>query len=213
MLFQDRKTAAKKLAHLLKKYNSQTDAIILAIPRGGLELGAILRKELNLPLDIVATKKITLPQNEEYAIGAVDPEGSIELNPEATTYQIPDENDLKKESEHLKTILQKRYEEYRGKETPLPDLKNKTLIVIDDGMATGYTVLAAVRFLRRQHPKKIILAVPVSSEEAHALLNPEVDELICPFLPENFYAVGQFYKDFPQVSDEKATQLLNLKKA
>jgi len=206
-LFKDRVDAAHQLAAKLQEYKGDKNAILLAIPRGALQLGAVLRDELKIPLDIVVTKKIGAPGNEEYAIGSVAPDGSVDVNQEAVSmYGIP-ESYIKDEAQRLKHVIKRRYEEYRGS-PELPNLKNKIVIVVDDGIATGFTTRAAVRYIRSQKPKKIVLAVPVSAVDSAEKLKKEVDEFICLETPEDFYAVGQFYEIFPQVEDEEAKRLL-----
>lgn len=210
-MFEDRKTAAEKLSGELKKYKGNKDAIILAIPRGALEIGEVLRKKLKLPLDIVVTKKIGAPGNEEFAIGVVDPDGNYSCNEDTLAmYGIPISY-VKEEAERLKHVIKRRYEDYRGSATP-PDFSGKTCIIVDDGIATGHTVKAAVDYLRRQKVKKIVLAVPVSAVDSAARLEKEVDEFICLERPSDFYAVGQFYQTFGQVSDEEAIRILAFNK-
>lgn len=207
MLYQNRQDAARQLAAKLAHYKGDQNAIILAIPRGALEIGAVLRDKLNLPLDIVVTKKISAPGNEEYAIGAVGPDGQWEVNESVVqSYGIPHEY-LEDEAKRLQHEIKRRYLEYRGDQNP-PDLKNKTCIIVDDGIATGFTTLAAVRYIRRQNPKKIVLAVPVAATDSYEKLKKEVDEMICMDVRNDFYAVAQFYQEFPQVSDEEAKRLL-----
>lgn len=206
-MFQNRIDAAKQLVPKLIGYKHNPDALILAIPRGALEIGAVLRDELGLPLDIVVTKKIGAPGNEEYAIGVVGPDGLWEVNESVVkSYGIPREY-IDDEAKRLQHVIRRRYEDYRGDPNP-PDLKDKTCLVVDDGIATGFTTLAAMRYLRRQKPKKIILAVPVAATDSYERLRREVDKLICLDIRDDFYAVGQFYREFPQVSDEEAKKLL-----
>ncbi|MFH0838165.1 MAG: phosphoribosyltransferase family protein [Patescibacteria group bacterium] len=210
MKYLNRKDAAEKLFPKLEKYKGNKDAILLAIPRGALEIGEVLRNKLKLPLDIVVTKKIGAPGNEEFAIGVVDPDGRHSCNENVlATYGIPMRY-VEEEAERLKHVIKRRYEDYRGSPTP-PDLKGKTCIIVDDGIATGHTTEAAVDYLRRQKAKKIVLAVPVSAVDAAARLEKKVDEFICLERPDDFYAVGQFYSDFPQVSDEEAKEILGLR--
>lgn len=207
--FENRKQAAEKLSEELKKYKNDKDAIILAIPRGALEIGAILRKHLKLPLDIVVTKKIGAPGNEEFAIGVVDPDGEFNCNKDVlSSYGIP-MSYVEDEAERLKHVIKRRYEDYRGSATP-PDFKGRICIIVDDGIATGHTVEAAINYLKRQKAKKIVLAVPVSAADSATRLEKEVDEFICLEKPSEFYAVGQFYDIFPQVSDEDAKEILGM---
>lgn len=211
-MFKDRHDAARQLLPKLEEYKGDKNTILLAIPRGALEMGAVLRDELELPLDIVVTKKIGAPGNDEYAIGSVGPDGSYDINREVVEeYGIPDTY-TKGEAKRLQHVIKRRYEDYRGNK-PLPKLKNKIVIVVDDGIATGFTTLAAVRYIKSQKPKKVILAVAVSAPDSYRKLKKEVDELICLDLPDDFMAVGQFYQNFPQVSDEEAKNLLGFKKS
>jgi len=209
-MFKDRADAANQLIPELEKYKNNKDAIILAIPRGALEIGAILRDKLNLPLDIVVTKKIGAPGNEEYAIGVVGPDGEKQINEDIIRYYNIPEEYVNDEAQRLKHVIKRRYEDYRGNPKP-PDLKDKICIVIDDGIATGFTTLAAVRYIRRQKPKKIVLAVPVSAVDSHKKLEKEVDEMICLHVRDDFFAVGQFYEIFGQVEDAEAIKLLGLR--
>lgn len=208
--FEDRQSAAEKLVDPLKKYVGVKNAIILAIPRGALQIGAVLREQLHLPLDIVVTKKIGAPGNEEFAIGVVGPDGQYHCDKNTLAgYGIP-LSYVEDEAKRLQHMIKRRYEDYRGSPLP-PDLKDKICIVVDDGIATGHTTEAAVEYLRRQKAKKIVLAVPVSAADSAARLEKEVDEFICLQKPDDFYAVGQFYQNFPQVSDEEAIRILSLR--
>ena len=210
-LYRDRQDAARKLLPALQKYKSKKDVLILAIPRGALEMGAILRDELKIPLDIVVTKKIGAPGNEEYAIGSVAPDGSVEVNQEVMgLYGIP-QSYIDDEALRLKHVIKRRYEDYRGDPNP-PNLKGKIVIVVDDGIATGFTTMAAIQYIRKQNPKKIILAVPVSASDSYKKLKSAVDEMICLQVRDDFFAVGQFYEVFNQVSDEQAKKLLDFQK-
>lgn len=209
-MFKNRQDAANQLLPELEKYKGNKDAIILAIPRGALEIGAVLRDKLDLPLDIVVTKKIGAPGNEEYAIGAVGPDGEKQINADVTRYyKIPKEY-IDDEAQRLKHVIKRRYEDYRGDPNP-PDLKGKICIVVDDGIATGFTTLAAVQYIRRQKPKKIVLAVPVSAVDSYEKLKKEADEMICLSVRDDFFAVGQFYDIFGQVEDDEAIKLLGIR--
>lgn len=209
--FKNRKEAAKKLSSALQKYKGRKDTVLLAIPRGALEIGDVLQEGLNLPLDIVVTKKIGAPGNDEFAIGVVDPNGSFSYNEKIlNSYGIP-MSYIEDKARRLKHVIKRRYEDYRGSDIP-PNFEGKTCIVVDDGIATGHTVQAAITYLKKQKVKKIVLAVPVSAIDAANRLEKEVDEMICLEKPDEFYAVGQFYEDFPQVSDEEAKRILGMRK-
>lgn len=206
-MFYDRFDAANQLAEKLKKYKNAADTIIVAIPRGALEIGSVLCEKLNLPLDIVVTKKIGAPGNPEYAVGAVDPDGQVYLNPETLLYErIPDEY-IVEEKKRLTEIIKEKTEHYR-KGLPKQNFTDKTIILIDDGIATGFTMRAAIAYLRRQKAKKIILAIPVAAKDSLNEIKKEVDEVICLQVPFFFGAVAQFYDIFTQVEDEQAIEYL-----
>lgn len=217
MLFLNRHDAGKQLAEKLKKYKDKEGIIILAIPRGGLEVGYELAVGLNLPLDIVVTKKIPAPNNEELAIGAVAPGKETVLYDELVAMYDIDDDYVRRQTERLDEVIRRRYAEYHDSQKQVfPDLKNKIVIITDDGLATGYTMLAAIQYVKKQRPAKIIVAVPVSAKETADRIRGEVDELIVLHIPLSFMAVGQFYEEFPQVEDEKAKEYLrkaNAKKA
>jgi len=206
-MFKNRQDAAQQLSAKLLDYKNKEDAIILGIPRGGVETGYYLAQELNLPLDIVVTKKIGFPGQEELAIGAVDADGNIELNEGLLkSYSIEKEAMMRKGKE-IKKMLDKRLKDLRG-DQPLPDLKGKTIILTDDGIATGFTVKAALHYLQKKGAREIILAVPVSAQDALAELEKEAAKVVCLHSPTLFAAVGQFYDEFDQVSDGEVKKML-----
>lgn len=202
-MFKDRYDAAEQLAIALSGYYGMTDTIILAIPRGALQIGEVLHKRLKLPLDIIITKKISHPMSEEYAIGAVGPDGEFFVNPTVDVSKEYIENERKK----LENLVEERYKQYRG-EIPKPKISGKTVIIVDDGVATGSTILAAIHVIRKQNPKKIIIAVPVGASDAMELIKREADEVVCISIPETFFAIGQFYENFVQVEDKEAIGIL-----
>ena len=202
-MFQDRTDAGIRLAEKLTFYKDQ-DVVVLAIPRGGLPLGAIVAKALNAPLDVALIKKIGHPNNKEYAIGAVSLESVITSD----TVNIP-KSYIEEETSWIRELLKKRYQQYYKNGKP-HDLKNKVVILVDDGIATGNTLLATVELVFKQKPKSIVVAIPVAP---HSSINkvensPYVNEVICLQMPHNFRAVGQFYEEFDTVSDEEAIQIL-----
>lgn len=209
-MYYDRLEAGLLLAKHLKKYEHDP-GVVLAVPRGGVPIAYIVAKELNWPLDLLLTKKIGHPLNSEYAIGAV----SL-----SERYIVPHENVtdayIDKETNRIRTRLREMYKKFMGDREP-ENLKDKTVVIVDDGMATGNTLLGTVNMLRKSDPKKIIIAVPVSSASALEKLSPVVDEIICPLVPEYFSGVGAFYENFYQVDDEEVTyyleKLRELKKA
>lgn len=200
MIFKDRFDAGEKLAQALKKYKDK-DAVILAIPRGGLEIGNVVAKKLKLPLDVVLTKKIGHPLHKEYAIGAVSLEGSIVSDP-----NIPKDM-VDEEIKRLQSDLKKKYKLYVGKRKPV-DIKDKIVIIVDDGIATGRTMLVTIDLVKHHNPKKVIVAIPVGAPDSIETLKERV-EVVCLSAPFGFFAVGQFYANFDQVSDESAIELLN----
>ncbi len=197
-IFKDRQSAGKLLAKHLKQYVGVDNMVILGIPRGGIVVAAEIAKELKLPLDIIVTRKIGHPNQPELAVGAVDLDGEV----------IGNVGEVGGIVEKELGELRRRESLYRQGRTPLK-LKGKTVILVDDGIATGATTLAAVNYLKRHEAKKIILAVPVASYEAAEKLGKQVDEAIILETPEYFQAVGQFYEYFLPVSDEEVIKYLN----
>jgi putative phosphoribosyl transferase len=206
MVFKDRFDAAQKLVPLLRDYQGKANTLILTIPRGGLELGYVLAKELRLPLDVIFIKKIGFPSNPEYAIGAVSEsqvfiEEHFKHMPELQEY-------IKKEVTSLQNLIKQRNEKYRQGMPPF-SLENKTVIIVDDGVATGNTLLATIAVIKTYNPKKIVAALPVASKEAVTKIKKVVDDVICFLMPEQFYSVSQFYQNFAQVDDQEAIDLLH----
>lgn len=211
MHFADRIDAARELAPKLAHYKNARDTYILAIPRGSLQMGYELSKILHLPLDIVVTKKVPHPQNEEYAIGAIAPDGEVLLNPAEAARTSPAY--IEETKGELLEEIKRRYHMYRkNMGTPdagnIPSFRGKTVIIIDDGIATGFTMKAAILYLQRQKAAKIVVAVPVAAPDSAREIATMADELICLDTPVFFAAVGQFYEEFPQVSDEEAAAFL-----
>jgi putative phosphoribosyl transferase len=198
--FKDRETAGRQLAQKLIQYKGKA-AIVLGIPRGGVPVAAEIANALNCPLDVLLCKKIGHPAQKEYAIGAVSLTDS---------YLIPHENvDPVYIAEEIK-IVRQRLEEMKKRFSVNNhfSVAQKTVILADDGMATGRTMIAAIRLLSKSHPLKIILAIPVASGSAKQLILSEVDELVILYEPEWFTGVGAFYEDFEEVTDEEVIQLL-----
>lgn len=195
------------MAAALKKYNNSPNTIILALPRGGVVVGYEVAKKLNLPLDIVVPRKIGAPANPEFAIGAITEQGVGVFDEMIIgAYGITEsylQNEIKKE----KAEAERRQKLYRGGRPPL-DLKNKTVIIVDDGLATGLTMRAAVKSIKKSGTAKIIVAIPVTSPEAAELVKKEVDEIIYLEAPAFFGAVGSFYEEFGQTTDEEVIDLL-----
>jgi len=208
-MFLNRQEAGEKLALKLKKYQDNPQTIILAVPRGGVVVGYELAKRLNLPLDIIITRKVGAPGNPEFALGAVTQEGQLILNKETLNYYNLDSDYLKKEAERQIQEIKRRLKKYRGAK-PLVNLKDKIVIIVDDGIATGASIKAAIYSIKSQKPKRIILAIPVGPKETIEELRKEVDKIVCLKEPVIFFAVGQFYQSFEQVSDEEVKKLLSL---
>lgn len=206
MKFKNREEAALLLVEKLQKYKDK-NAVVLAIPRGGVPLGYVISKSLNLPLDIVLSKKIGHPGHKEYAIGAVTLNSRILSNAA---------NDISKdyiesETEKIRENLRRRHQEFYGNRKEV-NLQDKILLVVDDGIATGNTMLSIIEMLHSQNPKKIVVSVPVSPPDAiqNFQNSPFIDEVICLMMPHDFRAVGQFYEDFGEVNDEQVKQLLEV---
>jgi len=201
MMFHDRTHAAFLLTHDLKKYQ-RADAIILAIPRGGVPIGYTIAHQLSLPLEVVLSKKIGHPDNPEYAIGSVSSTEMMLTDTEGISDAY-----IKSEIKRLRKLIEQKYSLFMDGRTP-SDLKGKVVILVDDGLATGNTMLACIEQVRKSDPGKIVVAVPVSSNSAYRKVKEQVDELICLYTSVDFYAVGQFYENFSEVSDETVVKLI-----
>jgi len=210
MVFQNRIEAGRQLAAKLQVYKATKNLIVLAIPRGGVVVGKQLADFLGCPLDVIVTKKIPAPGSPELAIGAVGPaswRGEPVIDEELAAKVGADEQYLKFKIENLKFEVARREKEFRKGKPPL-DLKNKIVILTDDGVATGATMAMAVEIVRQQEPKKIIVAVPVIARDSLEKIAALADEVVYLEAPELFFAVGQFYREFEQVSDEIVIKIL-----
>lgn len=199
-MFKDRTAAGYQLATRLEPYRGK--ALVLAIPRGGVPIGRVVADHLNLPLDLALCKKIPHPKQPEYAIGAATLED----------YFIFDEPGLPpgyadQEVARIRERLRDMHERYLpGK--PAPKIQGETVILVDDGAATGWTLLSMIRLLRQQSASRIVVAIPVAPADTQRKLSLEADQVVCLRLPKLFYGVGGFYQEFPQLSDEEVSQLL-----
>jgi putative phosphoribosyl transferase len=183
------------------------DVVVLALPRGGVPVGFEVARELHAPLDVFLVRKLGFPGHEEFALGAIASGGVRVLNPAAFRMARFSEEEINELAEKEQRELERREEMYRG-DRPRPELHGKTVVLIDDGLATGSTMRAAVMALKKLDPAKIIVAVPVGSSDAVELLSREADEVVCAAVPEPFYSVGQWYREFEQTSDEEVQRLL-----
>lgn len=201
-MFQDRMDAAIQLAEALKKYKNE-EGVVLAIPRGGVPIAFVIAKELGWPLDVILIKKIGYPLNPEFAIGAVSMQGRI-INKSIDV----DKEYIESETLKIREMLKERYHKYMGDRKPA-DLTGKTVIIVDDGIATGQTVQASVDIAKAVNAGKIVIAVPVGPPDTIEKFRQQVDEVICLETPEEFYAVGQFYRNFEQTDDEEVIAYLD----
>lgn len=205
--FPDRHEAGKLLAKRLTNYANCNDLLVLGLPRGGVPVAYEIAKQLNAPLDICLVRKIGVPDHEELAMGAIASGGIRVLNYDVLNslgidHQIVDEVTAKELRE-----LQRRDRVYRG-ERALPEVKNRTVILVDDGIATGSTMRAAIAILQPQQPQRLVVAVPVAPPSTCKQLQTEVDEVVCLVMPESLYAIGVWYDDFSQTTDAEVRELL-----
>ncbi|MCZ2406427.1 MAG: phosphoribosyltransferase [Burkholderiales bacterium] len=204
-MFQDRSDAARRLAASLQACAGQKP-LVLAIPRGAVPMGRIIAQQLGGELDVVLVRKLHAPFQPELAVGAVDESGWTYTVPQAERVGA-DAAYLAQETRTQMQALRARRALYTPVRAPI-DPAGRTVIVVDDGLATGATMVAALHGLRAQHPARLICAVPVASREALALVRPLADEVVCLEVPPDFAAVGQFYRDFAQVEDSEVVRLL-----
>ncbi len=202
---ENRSQAGKILAEALGRYKGSPDALVFALPRGGVPVAHEVAQALSLPLDVCLVRKIGMPGYEEFAIGAVAAGGIRHINPDYEDLMPKEETKQVLQKEEAE--LQRRNALYR-QNRPFPDVKGKTVIVIDDGLATGASMRAAVEFMRRQGAGRIVAAVPVGSREACNALASVADEVVCPFIPDPFWGVGQWYEDFTQTGDREVREIL-----
>lgn len=205
--FQNRLQAGEMLAQRLEAYARHADAIVLALPRGGVPVAYAIAEHLQIPMDLLLVRKLGVPGREELAMGAVSSQGVCVLRPEIIALMdIPPEVIEAAAQRELREM--KRRERLYRQSRPAQHLQGRIAIVVDDGLATGATMQAAVRALKHEHPAQIIVAVPVAAPESIAELQTEVDHVLCLHIPEWFASVGQWYDEFPQVTDREVTQYL-----
>lgn len=207
-LFRDRTEAGRLLAEKLREYANRGDVVVLALPRGGVPVALEVAKALNAPLDIFVVRKLGLPQQEELAMGAIASGGVRVLNEEVVrVLDIPDEV-VNLVAEKDEQELLRREQEYRGDRPPV-HVRGRTVILVDDGLATGSSMRAAALALKNKQPAQIVVAVPVGSPDTCAEFESVVDKVVCAATPEPFGAVGQWYEDFSQTSDQEVRDLLS----
>lgn len=205
--YPDRRSAGQLLAGWVQEYSQRPGVLVLALPRGGVPVACEIARSLNAPLDVFIVRKLGVPGYEELALGAIASGGVRVLN-----RQVIDQLHLTEEI--IEAVARRELEELRRRETlyrehrARPELRGRTVILVDDGLATGSTMRAAVAAVRQQGAARVIVAVPVAARETCAEFEREVDELICPLRPANFNAVGQWYERFDQTSDEEVRALL-----
>jgi putative phosphoribosyl transferase len=205
--FSDRHEAGQLLGRELTLYKDHEDVIVLALPRGGVPVGYEVARELHAPLDVFVVRKLGVPWQPELAMGAIAGDGVEVLNDDVVTaYNIPP-HVIRTVAEREGAELKRRLLQYRG-DRPFPTLTGKTVILVDDGLATGSTMKAAVKAIRQENPRLIVVAIPVAAIDTCRELRREVDDIVCHSTPSNFSAVGLWYDDFSQTTDDEVRHLL-----
>ena len=208
MMFRDRFDAGETLAQLLRDFAGRPDVEVLALPRGGVPVGYVVARDLGVPLDVFVVRKLGTPGQPELAMGAIASGGVRVLNREVVeALGIPDSS-IEEVTRSEEEELRRRERQYRGERPPL-DVRGKTVILVDDGLATGSTMRAAAAALRKAGAARIVIAVPVASRATCDQLRQEGHEVLCATTPEPFFAVGQWYKDFEQTTDAEVRELLD----
>ena len=206
-LFKDRRDAGRKLAQELSAHAGRSDVIVLALPRGGVPVAYEVARALNAPLDIFIVRKLGLPGHEELAIGAIASGGVRVLNHDIVQALKVPQTLIDMLTRQELQELERRERAYRG-DRPPPEVRGRTVILVDDGLATGASMRAAVAALGAQNPARIVVAVPTAAPETCQAFESEVDEIVCAMTPEPFYGVGRWYEDFSQTTDEEVRALL-----
>ena len=203
-MFKDREEAGRALSCLLKKMDIDTkNAVVLALPRGGVPVAYSIKKMLNIPMDVVVSKKIGAPYNPEYAIAAMSEWGDVEIN----VYEEYNRNYIEQQKKEIEKKIEEYIQKYRqGRK--LPSVKGKEVILVDDGIATGLTMLCIINSLKKRKPKRIIVAVPVAPPEVVEKFE-KIAEIVVVEKPDFFMAIGSFYEDFHQLTDEEVIEYLN----
>jgi putative phosphoribosyl transferase len=202
VIWKDRYEAARRLVPYLENFKDQ-NAVIMAVPRGGVPIGNYLAKNLEMPMDLLLVKKIGHPMNKEVAIGAV----SLEDYMLDSRFKVSSSY-IEMEVQRIRQALNESYNKFMGGREPM-DLHDKTVIIVDDGIATGQTLLAAIRLIRKRQPRKVVVAVPVAPEETVRQMRKHTDDFICLHIPVGFLGVSAYFKDFTQVDDSEVQKLVD----
>ena len=205
--FRNRRDAGRRLAAELHRFADRPDVIVLALPRGGVPVAYEIAAELHAPLDVFVVRKLGLPWQEELAMGALASGGVRVLDEDLIRIARVSEDDIRRVTNAEQVELERRERRYRG-DRSFPDLTGKTVILVDDGLATGSTMRAAVAALRKERPASVVVAVPVAAPETCDAFRDIADDIICAETPEPFYAVGLWYEDFSQTTDDEVHELL-----
>jgi predicted phosphoribosyltransferase len=206
-IFRDRRDAGRRLAAELTNYADQNDVLVLALPRGGVPVAYEVARALHAPLDVFMVRKLGVPGYEELAMGAIATGGVRVLDEELVRMLHLPRDVIERVTAIEMTELERRERQYRG-DRPAPDVRGRTVILIDDGLATGSTMRAAIAALKKEGAKRIVVAVPVAPPETCEALRAQVDDVVCAVTPEPFRAVGLWYGDFSQTTDEEVRDLL-----
>jgi predicted phosphoribosyltransferase len=205
--YRDRVDAGRRLAERLARLAGSTEIVVLALPRGGVVVGAEVARELGAPLDVILVRKLGVPGHEELAMGAIASGGVRVLSDDVIDALGISERDVAAVAAAEEDELERREQAYRGTRAP-PEVRGRTVILVDDGLATGSTMRAAAAALRSQYPRRLVVAVPVAPASTCDALRDLADEVICLATPQNFHSVGEWYEDFSQTTDEEVRRLL-----
>jgi putative phosphoribosyl transferase len=207
MIFADRYDAGRRLAQLLLRYAGRPDVIVLALPPGGVPVAHEIAQHLHIPLDVFTVRKLALPFHQDFSMGAIGSGGACAFNYDVIDALHVSHTSVAQAVVHERRDLDRRERTYRH-DRPFPQLSDKTLIVVDDGIASGASMQLAMTALRERHPARIVVAVPVGSEDGTTLVRRYADEVVCAVIPHTFGSIGQYYGHFEQVDDDVVRSLL-----